>query len=478
MAHMLITTHGTRGDVVPFIVLGQALKRLGHDVTFFTHYENEAEVVGAGLQFVSWETKEEWDEYVRFIQQVRGPMLQIEQYEKFFEESFAVGKCRNELAKLKPYCLFDDVVLITRFSSSISSLLAAEIYQKPIVPFFLSPSYITQIRIDYDLFEESNTRALNIVRETLGLPPVKSYCEWTCIMKYKICLWPKWFYHHQHIQQNYFIAVGFLDYSVYKSASHGFTKEVTEFLARGEAPIIISGSSGKDDTLKYFDIAISACVQLGLRVLVVTPFQELIPAQLIDNDSVKWVDFIDFEALLPYAKAIIHHGGIGTITYALRYKVPQLILAGNIDRPFNASIIKKLGLGEFLPVAWWSVNNIKAAVKEVLDNKIRLNCNHYGNMMLKENAISRTTKILESAAGNPQFLIDITKVLSTAYECAPYNFNPETNASKGQEPTESGKKDHSKLQNIVDKRKDILTKLLHEKLSGKNFNNKVENKNV
>ncbi len=475
MANMLITTHGTRGDVVPFVVLGQALKRLGHDVTLFTHCINEAEVLGAGLKFVAWETKEQWDEFVRFTEIARGPLLQIEQYTKFFEESFSIEKCKNELAKLKPYCLLDDTVLITRYNSSFSSLLAAEIHQKPIIPFFLTPSYITQIRFDHDLFEESNTLYINTLRETLGLPPVKSFTEWANIMKYKICLWPEWFYGRKLIQKKYFITVGFLDYSIYKAAISKLTKEVAEFVS-GDAPIIISGSSGKDETLKYFDAAISACIQLGLKVLVVTPFYELVANLINDNqnNSLKWVDFIDFEALLPHAKAIIHHGGIGTITYALRYKVPQLILAGNIDRPFNASIIKKLGLGEFLPVACWKVNNIKAAVKEVLNNNtIRSNCNTYADLMLKENTIAKAAKIIENAIRNPKYLIDINKILSadSACERATPNFKMEAKEQQVKKPTNSKKEEHSKFQNMNEQRKEILTRLLREKLSSRNFTN-------
>ena len=464
MAHMLLTTHGTRGDVLPFIVLGQALRDSGHDVTLFTHCLNEAEALEAGLNFVAWDTKEEWDEYIRFSQLIKGPMREIEQYTQFFVENFNMEKCKRELAKLKPYCELDDTVLVARFSSSISALLAAEIYQKPIVSFFLTPSYITQIRIDHDLCGESNTRLLNMVRDSLGLPPVKSYTEWTCIMKYKVGLWSRWFYPPGLTEMKNFITVGFPDYSIYKTAARGLTKDVEEFLAQGEAPIIISGSSGKDFTLNYFDTAIEACIQLGLRVLVVTPFYELVANHLNGNknNALKWVDFIDFEALLPHAKAIIHHGGIGTIIYALRFKVPQLILAGNIDRPFNASLIKKLNLGQFLPMACWSVNNIQAAVKEVLNDTIRANCNYYAELMQKEKAMAKAAKIIVNAAGNPKFLIDIDKILATgaAQECTACDSETQANGPKVETPS------HEKLPHITDQKKEILARLLHEKLKG------------
>jgi len=51
MANILIATHWTGGDVYPFIRIGKALKRRGHDVTIFTHciYKNIVEQDGMKL---------------------------------------------------------------------------------------------------------------------------------------------------------------------------------------------------------------------------------------------------------------------------------------------------------------------------------------------------------------------------------------------------------------------------------------------
>src|SRR5262249_13706001 len=46
-----ILTLGSRGDVQPYVSLGQALRRRGHDVTVCTHTEFDSFVTSHGLKF-------------------------------------------------------------------------------------------------------------------------------------------------------------------------------------------------------------------------------------------------------------------------------------------------------------------------------------------------------------------------------------------------------------------------------------------
>jgi sterol 3beta-glucosyltransferase len=49
--NILILTYGTRGDVQPYIALGQGLKRAGHCVTLATSSRFEEDIELAGLQY-------------------------------------------------------------------------------------------------------------------------------------------------------------------------------------------------------------------------------------------------------------------------------------------------------------------------------------------------------------------------------------------------------------------------------------------
>ncbi len=84
---------------------------------------------------------------------------------------------------------------------------------------------------------------------------------------------------------------------------------------------------------------------------VVTPYPELLPTPL--PEGVRWFDRLPFDQVVPKVRAVVHHGGIGTLTRALMAGTPQLVLADGADRPDNAARLAKLGLAKWLPPGKW-----------------------------------------------------------------------------------------------------------------------------
>lgn len=55
-----------------------------------------------------------------------------------------------------------------------------------------------------------------------------------------------------------------------------------------------------------------------------------------------------FSLLLSRSAALVHHGGIGTVSQALRAGVPQLIRPMAFDQHDNAARLRRLGVGDRL----------------------------------------------------------------------------------------------------------------------------------
>ena len=55
-----------------------------------------------------------------------------------------------------------------------------------------------------------------------------------------------------------------------------------------------------------------------------------------------------FENCFRIARAVVHHGGIGTTAQALATGTPQLILPLGFDQKDNAVRVKRLGAGDWL----------------------------------------------------------------------------------------------------------------------------------
>jgi rhamnosyltransferase subunit B len=78
--------------------------------------------------------------------------------------------------------------------------------------------------------------------------------------------------------------------------------------------------------------------------------------------------------LLPYAKALVHHGGIGTVSQAFAAGTPQLITPFAHDQFDNAARVERLGCG-FEIHSSGSALNMHTALKRLLeDQSIQQNC--------------------------------------------------------------------------------------------------------
>ncbi len=89
-------------------------------------------------------------------------------------------------------------------------------------------------------------------------------------------------------------------------------------------------------------VALDACVALGRRAVVVTPFRDQLPTTL--PPGTRHVAYAPFGALLPRVAALVHHGGIGTSAQALAAGIPQIVAPFAHDQPDNAARLRRLGV--------------------------------------------------------------------------------------------------------------------------------------
>jgi rhamnosyltransferase subunit B len=81
---------------------------------------------------------------------------------------------------------------------------------------------------------------------------------------------------------------------------------------------------------------------------------------------VKHFTFVPFSLLLPRASALVHHGGIGTCAQGLASGLPQLVMPMAYDQLDNALRLKRLGVGEFVPLKKFTPNRVTPALEKLL----------------------------------------------------------------------------------------------------------------
>ncbi len=77
-----------------------------------------------------------------------------------------------------------------------------------------------------------------------------------------------------------------------------------------------------------------------------TRYPEQLPSAL--PPEIRHVAYVPFSQVLPRCKALVHHGGIGTVAQGLAAGVPQLVMAMSHDQPDNGYRLTRLGVGAYV----------------------------------------------------------------------------------------------------------------------------------
>ncbi len=121
-------------------------------------------------------------------------------------------------------------------------------------------------------------------------------------------------------------------------------EEVSSWIAAGTPPIFFGFGSlpvkSPADTLAMIS---AACAQLGERALVCAGWSDF--SAVPTPEHVKVVGTVNFAAILPACRAIVHHGGGGTTAASLRAGAPTLILWIDAPCAIWGAQLKRLKVG-------------------------------------------------------------------------------------------------------------------------------------
>jgi UDP:flavonoid glycosyltransferase YjiC (YdhE family) len=121
-------------------------------------------------------------------------------------------------------------------------------------------------------------------------------------------------------------------------------EEISSWISAGRPPICFAtGSIPVESPADTIEMISSACAQLGERALVCAGGTDF--SDVPHFDHVKVVGVVNYAAVFPACRAIVHHGGSGTTAASLRAGVPTLILWSSADQPYWGNQLKRLKVG-------------------------------------------------------------------------------------------------------------------------------------
>lgn len=365
MAKILLMVRGSGGDLFPFLQIGKALRERGHVVTVLTHAGYASLVQHWGLYFAPLDTP---DEFEGMAEDQALLTRRPEDIVSFYRRHILPG-LSAECALIAELGRSPDTVLIAHQTLQLSAQIAGEMLGWSPALVFSAPSFAGGVSVLAGLFGVLSAD-LNAIRAGLGLAPVTDWGAWLRSDEHSLGLWPDWFAAAEPSWPASLAPVGFI---LGKSADAALPEEVQALLAGAPAPVLITHGTTAPPGPEFFAAAAGACALLERPGVVVTRHRALIPTPL--PSGVLWADYFPFAGVMSRFSAVVHHGGMGLLGQALAAGVPQLVLPFGFDRPDNALRLRQLGVGDFVPPAYWRPEPVARGLRSLLDNSsVRARC--------------------------------------------------------------------------------------------------------
>jgi UDP:flavonoid glycosyltransferase YjiC (YdhE family) len=388
MARILLTTHGSSGDVNPFIALGIELRARGHQVKFAVTNEWKSSLHKEGFS-VTCLPREHTDfpGVAASAFHILFPMLQSAQPTRN-----AVAHLRERTEALRVAC--SDADLFVAASSQIVASTVADLTHTPwasvvLMPLALPSAYFSPVPLPFELPPPFNKvanrvswtiggtflrlfvdRIVNMMRRTYALPPRRNLLftgnlsqQLTAVALSSIFLpqpvdWPK-----------YVHMTGFCFWDA--TTTWHEPQELRAFLS-DPTPIVAISSGSMSPTVSdafadFYHTSIAAVRNAGARALVVGAAPSVLPTPL--PEGVLALPFAPFSHIYPHCVAVIHHGGVGSIAQALRAGKPMLVVPWGFDQFLLGKRVADIGVGEWVNRKQYTVNRASKLVTTLLANQ-------------------------------------------------------------------------------------------------------------
>jgi sterol 3beta-glucosyltransferase len=410
-----ILTLGTRGDVQPYVALGEALINKGHQVVICTGMSFRSLIESHGVSFYPasadlMEILESEEGRAIFSGGAINPIKMMDYakriitpaYRKSMEDFYVASKGADII-------IFHPKALGACDIADYYGIPAVCMPPVPIIyPITEFPNLAVSPtrnlgaglnKLSYQvstLAEGSYIKQINNFREkTLRLPPRKSGAYNKQVGKHSLrIVYP--------ISELLFPEVnswkGKVDLTGFfylNEEENRLEAEIEQFLEQGEPPILITFSSMPlKDPDTFQKNLLQALEQAHQRAILLTGASGL---KLESNQQILVVKRASHRWLMPRCGGIIHHGGVGTLAEALLSGIPQFIIPFSVDQPFWAHRLNQMGLSlKPLKEKQLTVEQLVSAFREMKDERRIVKAKEFGQKISKEDGLSNAVLLLES----------------------------------------------------------------------------------
>lgn len=422
-----ILTVGSRGDVQPYLALGQGLQSAGHQVTLASHEPFRAWVESYGVSF--WPTAGNPMDAIQgeagrnWLESSQNPLT-------FVRRMFAVAQPMMEeiLAAWEEACQETELIIYPILASMGAQSLGEKlgipvcaaylqhVHRSALYPWSLAqpqlrlgplvlegPIYNRGTHfVAEQIFWQAIRPIVNRWRvQKLGLPRYPLSSQFTAWVKSgALCLYgisptvlpkaPEWG-NDIHVTGYWFLD---------SPADWQPSPQLQSFLDSGSPPVYIGfGSMSNRDPEAVTEIAITALERTEQRGILLSGWGGLQNQALPEH--ILAIDSAPHDWLFPQMAAVVHHGGMGTTAAGLRAGVPSIVTPFFADQPFWGWRVHELGCGpKPIPRKQLSADRLTKALETALSRSdIHQSAQHVAEKIGAENGIKNAIALIEQHFG-------------------------------------------------------------------------------
>lgn len=360
----VLAFYGTRGDVEPGLAVARELVRRGNDVLMAVPPDLVDFAASDGLEIVAYglETRVWLDAYRNFWTSLFGSGWKIHEMRRQWREIWEpIARCWEEISTaLTSLSAEGPDLLFTGLAFERPAANVAELYDIPFatlhyVPVRSNSQLIPILPAPFGRFamgmyewldwlvekrvEDEQRRGLGLAKATVPAPRRIAEHGSLEIQAYdQVCFpglaaeWTKWG------DRRPFIG------ALTMPSPTDCDEEVMSWIAAGPPPMFFGfGSMPVESSADTLAMIAEACAEVGERALICSGWSDF--SETHHYQHVKVVPAMNFAAIFPFCRAVVHHGGAGTTATGLRAGIPTLILSMDVNQTLWGSRVKRLKVG-------------------------------------------------------------------------------------------------------------------------------------
>lgn len=383
--HVTLLPFGSAGDVLPFLWLGRQLRARGHEVTVVSACVFAEAAVAAGFEYVPLGRPEDFEGFIADPQiwKLGAGTKKIFQF-----AGAAAGVYAGAIETLAASGRRPDLLLAP--CTAFGARLARESLGIPLVTVHLQPAVFISahelpvllpgmqllnrlplalrkllLRVPNPADRYAGPEVAVLCRSREVTPPRRLWWDWGNSPDGVLALFPEWF---ARPQPDWPQPLCQWDFPLEDLASERpLDSALQAFLEVGEPPVVFTPGSANIQARRFFEVALAAVRQTGLRSVFVTRALEQLPADL--PETVHAAAYVPFSPLLRRASAFVHHGGVGTLSQGFAAGLPQIVMPMAHDQPDNAHRLVRLGAGLSLPPRRFTPDRLATALRTCRDDR-------------------------------------------------------------------------------------------------------------